>query len=315
MASTKAPVVCVSVSALDAGHLTLPERLFVTDADPEKRSTVPSLAFLIQHPSPSISAPGRNGTNLVFDLGVKRNVDGYRPAQRDRVAQRQPVITKPDCADSLRYGAAGSRKGGEGAGSVLIDPARDIDFVVLSHVRWDHVGTPSDFSEATFLVGSGTQDLLRNGAGPLYPAELFNHDEVPTSHTVELPAVQRESGGAYNAGPHVPKHTETPANSSSKLPPAATSWAWKPLAGFPNALDLFGDGSVSLVLEHRHYNASWLRRRQGCISRPENRCPRRRRRRRSLITIVTKGAQVDNGVRHHRERHHHQHRQRRQRSQ
>lgn len=245
MASTKAPV-CVSVSALDAGHLTLPERLFVTDADPEKRSTVPSLAFLIQHPSPSISTPGRDGTNLVFDLGVKRNVEGYRAAQRDHVAQRQPVITKPDCADSLRYGAAGSRKG-DAQGGLLLDPAKDIDLVVLSHVHWDHVGTPSDFTEATFLVGSGTQDLLRNGAGPLYPAELFNHDEVPASHTVELPPVQRDSGSEYNAGPHVPKHTETPANSRSKLPPAAATWAWKPLAGFPNALDLFGDGSVYII--------------------------------------------------------------------
>ncbi|CAM1509701.1 Fc.00g000360.m01.CDS01 [Cosmosporella sp. VM-42] len=246
MASSPKAAVCVSVSALDAGHLTLPERLFVTDADPEKRSTVPSLAFLIQHASPSISTPGRNVTNLVFDLGIKRNVDGYKPAQRDHVAQRQPVITEPDCADSLRYGATGRRKD-DTQESPLLDPARDIDLVILSHVHWDHVGTPSDFSDATFIVGSGTQDLLRNGAGPLYPAELFNDDEVPASQTVELPPVRRENSGEYNTGPYVPKHTVTPANSRSKPPPAADSWVWAPLASFPHALDLFGDGSVYVI--------------------------------------------------------------------
>ncbi|KAF7547087.1 hypothetical protein G7046_g9109 [Stylonectria norvegica] len=149
---TKSPV-CVTLSALDAGHLTLPERLFVTDADPEKRSTVPSLAFLIQHPLPSTSSPGRSGTNIVFDLGLKRDVNGYKPAQQEHVKQRQPVTTDPDCADSLRYGAAGSSRDGR----PLLDPAKDIDFVILSHVHWDHVGTPSDFAETTFLVGSDLQ--------------------------------------------------------------------------------------------------------------------------------------------------------------
>jgi hypothetical protein len=109
----------VTISALESGQLTLPERLFVTDADPEKRATVPSLSFLIRHPSPG--PRGGNSTNLVFDLGVKRDVTKYMPAMQTHISNRQPTIHHPDTADSLRAGG--------------LDPAKDIDIVMLSHVH------------------------------------------------------------------------------------------------------------------------------------------------------------------------------------
>jgi glyoxylase-like metal-dependent hydrolase (beta-lactamase superfamily II) len=224
------PRVFVTVSALDGGHLTLPERLFVTDADPEKRATVPSLAFLIQHPSPS-PAGSSSVTRLVFDLGVKRDLNGYTPAQREHIAQRQPVITDPDCAASLRTSEA----------ETPLDPAKDIDYVILSHVHWDHVGTSSDFAEATFCVGSGTLDLLKNGAGPLYPAALFNDDELDAARTIEFPPV----GG--NVNPGTPEHTPIPPDTKATLPPSAGEWAWRALAGFPAVLDFFDDGSVYVI--------------------------------------------------------------------
>lgn len=223
--------VYVIVSALDAGHITLPERLFVTDADPEKRTTVPSLSFLIQHPSPTGKI-----TKLVFDLGVKRDLNSYTPAQQEHNAKRQPIIVDPDCAASLRLGG--------------IDPEEDIDYVILSHVHWDHIGTPTDFPNSTFLVGSGTLDLLKSGAGPLYPAELFNHDELPLSRTVELPPVLQPPGVQYYTVPHAPKHTVTPLTSQVILPSCAkNSWIWKPLPKFNllNTLDLFDDGSLYII--------------------------------------------------------------------
>jgi glyoxylase-like metal-dependent hydrolase (beta-lactamase superfamily II) len=229
--STVAEVpVLVKVSALDAGDLTLPERLFITDADPNKRNTVPSLSFLIQHPSPSPSRTQSAVTNLVFDLGIKRELDKYTTAQQAHNAQRQPIVTDPDCAASLRKGN--------------LDPAADIDFVVLSHAHWDHIGTPSDFTAATFVVGAGTLDLLRNGAGPLYPAELFNNDELPTSRTVEFPPTLPDE---FTVSDNSPKHTATPVDTHAVLPPAADRWTWSPLAGFPHVLDFFGDGSVYVI--------------------------------------------------------------------
>ncbi|OCL05537.1 hypothetical protein AOQ84DRAFT_298755 [Glonium stellatum] len=207
--SLKSPV-CVTVSALDAGHLTLPEHLFITDADPSKRTTVPSLSFLIQHPSPR--RPDRTTTKLLFDLGLKRDLSGYRTLQQQHIAQRQPISTSPDAAASLRAGG--------------LDPA-DIDLVMLSHVHWDHVGTPADFSTATFVVGAGTLRVLRDGDGPNYPRELFNADELPADRTVELPPVRAdaEEGAQVRRTEHV----------------------WAPFAGFPAAVDFFGDGSVWVI--------------------------------------------------------------------
>ncbi|KAK8101108.1 uncharacterized protein PG998_007484 [Apiospora kogelbergensis] len=242
----------VKLAALRAGHLTLPERLFVTDADPQRRNTVPSLAFLVQH------EPSR--TNLVFDLGVKRDLAGYAAAMRPHIAARQPTGAGAEADDDA---GASLRKGG-------LDPAADIDFVVLSHVHWDHVGTPSDFAASTFLVGNGTLEVLKNGAGPRYPGELFNSDELPRDRTVEFPPVPSSQAlsdigrgeeenvvGYYER--HAPKHTPTPESFDAKLPPRASSritadtpkgekgWAWTPLAGFSHTLDLYGDGSVYVV--------------------------------------------------------------------
>ena len=202
----------VSVSAVDGGHLTLPERLFVADADPDKRSTVPSLCFLIQHPS----SDDVGSTYLLFDLGLKRDFSGYASAQRDHITQRQPTVVDPDCSESLRAGG--------------LDPVRDIDVVILSHVHWDHVGTSSDFTGAIFVVGSGTLDVLRNGAGPLYPAELFNTDELPFERTWELPPVP-SSGLEKRAAPKDRQIKQQ----------------WTKLGDFPAALDYFGDGSVWII--------------------------------------------------------------------
>ncbi|KAF2475333.1 Metallo-hydrolase/oxidoreductase [Lindgomyces ingoldianus] len=196
----------VTISALEAGHLTLPEKLFITEADPEKRATVPSLSFLIQHPSPPKS------TNLVFDLGLKRDFSGYRDAQQHHITQRQPTIVSPDVAESLR-------KGG-------LSP-EEIDTIILSHVHWDHVGTPLDFTQAEFVVGSGTIHLLAHGGGYLYPANIFNPDELPKDRTKELPPVR--------------------ASDLQKAFENQTQHKWKPLAAFPAVVDFFGDGSVYVV--------------------------------------------------------------------
>ncbi|KAF2006085.1 Metallo-hydrolase/oxidoreductase [Amniculicola lignicola CBS 123094] len=198
----------VSISALEGGHLTLPEYLFVTDADPNKRSTVPSLCFLIQHPSTNGSKP----TNLVFDLGLKRDFSGYREAQQHHIDQRQPTVVSPDVTESLKNGGL---------------DAESVDVVVVSHLHWDHCGTSSDFKNAEFVVGSGTMHLLRHGGGPLYPAELFNADELPPDRTKELPPVRSEE--------------------KKKAYERQTEHRWKELSAFPAVVDFFGDGSVYIV--------------------------------------------------------------------
>ncbi|KAB2568544.1 Cytochrome P450 monooxygenase mpaDE [Lasiodiplodia theobromae] len=228
------PPTTVTLSALDAGHLTLPENLFINPptTTPPLRTTVPSLSFLLHH------AP--TSTHLLFDLGLKRDVAAYTPAQQHHIAQRQPLITSPDCAASLRAGG--------------LDPATDVDEVILSHVHWDHVGTSADFPQARFVVGAGTLDVLARGAGHLYPRELFNADEVPRERTVELPPVpggavvdcdRRDGGEGRQKGEGEEEQEEVRVRAA----PAEkrTKHVWERLAGLGAAVDYFGDGSVWVV--------------------------------------------------------------------
>lgn len=105
----------VQVHALSAGHLTLPEGHFVHPAAETARNTVPSLAFLIQH---NVVESGR-ATNIVFDLGLRRDLKRYSEPIQRHAQTREPITTDPDVVKSLA------------AGGLTPD---DIDYVVYSHV-------------------------------------------------------------------------------------------------------------------------------------------------------------------------------------
>ena len=201
--------VYVEVSALNGGSLTLPERLFVTDADPVKRATVPSLCFLIQHCSSKDSRP----TRIVFDLGVKRDPSQYASGLHQHISQRHPMNTLPDVKDSLLAGG--------------LDPAKDIDTVIPSHTHWDHIGTPTDFCTSRFIVGSGTLNLFKHGALH-YPANMFDEDLLPRDRTSELPPTS-----------FLPSKIQAANNQ--------TQHEWATLSCFPHAIDFFGDGSMYII--------------------------------------------------------------------
>lgn len=105
----------VDLHALSAGRLTLPEKVFVHPASEDARRTVPSLAFLVQHRNP---VSGKL-TRIVFDLGLRRDVQRYSEPIRRHVATRQPLTTDPDVVKSLAAGGLGPD---------------DIDYVIYSHV-------------------------------------------------------------------------------------------------------------------------------------------------------------------------------------
>ncbi|KPI41632.1 uncharacterized protein AB675_9195 [Cyphellophora attinorum] len=202
--------VFVEVSALNGGFVTLPEKLFVTDADPNLKKTVPSMCFLIRHRSKS----GKTD-RIVFDLGIKRELTQYAQGMRDHLSKRQPITTSPDTAESLRKGN--------------LDPATDITHVILSHTHWDHIGMPSDYPNAQFIVGSGTLHTIVHGANH-YPASMFEKDPLPFDRTKELPPTAN-SPCADIAAPTTHQTTHT----------------WRPISTLPNATDLFGDGSIYLI--------------------------------------------------------------------
>ncbi len=105
----------VQIHALSAGHFSLPEDQFVSPASPAARKTVPSLCFLIQHSNLMTGIT----TRILFDLGLRRDIDRYSEPIRHHIASRQPVVTDPDITKSLRSGGLGSE---------------DIDYIIYSHV-------------------------------------------------------------------------------------------------------------------------------------------------------------------------------------
>ncbi|KAF2093359.1 hypothetical protein NA57DRAFT_48502 [Rhizodiscina lignyota] len=213
--------VYVKMAALNGGFITLPERNFVTNADPKWATTTPSMCFLIEHPTGS-GKPDR----IVFDLGIKRDLTKYLPATRKHITERQPVYSTPDARASLLAGG--------------FDPAKDIDYVCLSHVHWDHVGEPLDYPNSKFIVGSGTLYILENGA-PNYPPErIIEEGVLPPDRTVELPPTPGSER----------KHFAHSGKSNHQ---------WQSLSTLPNVVDYFGDGSVYVVDApghiHGHVNA------------------------------------------------------------
>jgi glyoxylase-like metal-dependent hydrolase (beta-lactamase superfamily II) len=203
--------VFVEVSALNGGWVTLPEKLFVTDVDPNLTKTVPSMCFLISHPK----IGGNQHERVVFDLGIKRNMDQYADGMQDHLSKRQPIINLPDTKASLEAGG--------------LDCAKDIDYVILSHTHWDHIGLPSDYPNSKFVVGSGTLHIFENGA-PHYPASMFEKDPLPLDRTQEFPPAPNST-------------TKDLACSEAQQ----TQQQWKPISTIPNAIDFFGDGSVYLI--------------------------------------------------------------------
>jgi hypothetical protein len=108
------PVGTVSVHALSCGHFTLPEYQFVHPVSREARKSVPSLAFLVQHQNNSTGQT----TRIVFDLGLRKDVERYAAPIQKHIETRQPLTTNPDVTRSLEMGG--------------LRPA-DIDYVLYSH--------------------------------------------------------------------------------------------------------------------------------------------------------------------------------------
>jgi len=194
----------VTVHALGAGHLTIAERFFITPSDPEAKKTVPSLSFLVQH-------KGVDGkiTRIVFDLGMRRDLNLYPPVLQNHISSRGPVSTDPDVVASLAKGGICQT---------------EIDYVIFSHVHYDHVGLPKDFTnpQTRFIVGHGAIDLLSGKTQhDLGTHMVFEADLLDPKRTVELPAPE---GGNKASG-----------------------YSWTSLSPFPYVIDFFKDGSVYIV--------------------------------------------------------------------
>lgn len=207
----------VSVHALSAGHFSLPEYQFVHPVSPDARKKVPSLAFIIQHQNP---VTGKL-TRIVFDLGLRRDITRYAEPIQRHITTRQPMTTDPDVVKSLA-------KGG-------LTP-EDIDYVIYSHVHWDHIGEPRDFPSSTFVVGHGATSLLNGASASLRGGHsFFEHDLLPEGRTLELSD---------------PTTSAKPSQSNANVKQSGEInfiQSWMAHGRCPQTLDIFGDGSLYII--------------------------------------------------------------------
>ena len=166
----------------------MPADMFVTTASKGEMHVVPALSFLIHHRP--------TGTRVLFDLGIRSDIHDFQSIL-NKYGIRCSVDTGDVCA-SLEKGGLGPN---------------DVQYVVLSHCHWDHVGNTKLFPKSRFVVGSECQSLFNPGY-PEDPSSAFFSDTLPEGRTEYLDV---------------------------------RSDAWKPIGPFPRALDFFKDGSLYLI--------------------------------------------------------------------
>lgn len=136
----------INVSALEAGILRIPLHLFVAGASPSEISVCPSLAFFLRH--------SESKSQLVFDLGVRRDLENVPPAIRAALEQ-WPVDVPQSVTESLT-------KGGVEAG--------DVEVVVLSHLHFDQYVRKPVLNNQTIEINGGLTVL---GMLPCFRRPLF----------------------------------------------------------------------------------------------------------------------------------------------
>lgn len=176
------------------------------DPHPDLKPRVPALSFLLLHSKSATRTP------IIFDLSIP------------------PVCANPDLPNEVPDSVL-SPRGLERVKTIwspihipitIPETLRehgmqeeDIEYVILSHLHWDHIGDPTWFEEAKYIIGNGGKELLENGY-PRDPNSVFRANILPEGRTVVLPAIDTED-------------------------------AWEPLGPFPHAYDLFSDGSLYII--------------------------------------------------------------------
>ncbi|KAF9245701.1 beta-lactamase-like protein [Melanogaster broomeanus] len=192
----------VSVSAIAAGYLCLDN----TDLFEDARINCtpggirsPSFAFLIQHPTQG---------KLIFDLGLRKQGQGYPPAlDIDSFA----IECDEDIVDKLCTGG--------------ISPA-EIDTVIYrqDHLHFDHVGDLTPFQHTVLVMSADAKPLV--AAAARNPA------------TTKIQAISEDQRVRYIT------FDGSVEDSTMGMP---KSTLVSPLCDFDRALDLFSDGSLYII--------------------------------------------------------------------
>ena len=93
----------------------------------------------------------------------------------------------------------------------------DVNFVIVSHIHYDHTGNPNQFPNAQYIIGPGSLELIEQSRSIYNDDNWFTDDLLPDN----ISAIHQ-------------------------LPPHSSD-EWRPLGPFEKTIDYFGDGSFYIV--------------------------------------------------------------------
>ncbi len=199
----------IEVSALEAGILQLIHTRFMAGSQPGESTMCPSLAFSLRHST--------TGEHLVFDMGIRRDMDVHPPAVQKSIKGR--VIATPQSVDESL------RKGG-------IDPA-EVKTVIVSHLHYD---------QCVSCISHKVRPLCSH-SGSSTASEMRLLFRKPPSSWAATPR-----SSSRTPTPRTPRRTSCKRPSPSLAPASiGPSELTESIGPFPRAYDYFGDGSMYIV--------------------------------------------------------------------
>ncbi|KAE8383445.1 beta-lactamase-like protein [Aspergillus bertholletiae] len=133
----------VDVKVIDStARIRVPMTAFVKDQIPgHEFLECPSYTFLVEHIS---------GQKVLFDLGVRKDINGFPPVVLNVIKNNIGMTVENDIATIL-----------ENEGTIKV---KDINAIIWSHWHMDHSGDPSTFPSTTSLVvGPGFKENMLPG--------------------------------------------------------------------------------------------------------------------------------------------------------
>jgi glyoxylase-like metal-dependent hydrolase (beta-lactamase superfamily II) len=143
---------------------------------------------------------------------------------------RHPLSGDPGTLESLAVGGLGPE---------------DIDIIMFSHLHWDHIGTPSEYPESSYVIGPGAKKLIngshkvQNGSHSHFEEGLLDFQRTIELHDPDL-------------GDSKILQSETMRSSKVQEHSELFSKPWQAKGLFPDTMDVFGDGSLYVVSAPGH---------------------------------------------------------------